>query len=142
MPFREDGIDKEGVFDILEASGLGLPKYYEWRSRSGCTFCFFQQKIEWVRLKEHHPEAFENAKKLEKVAKDNNSPFTWSQGESLEMLEKNERVLQIKEDYAKRLARNQERKEKFANPLRANLVDIDDLYNCDEGNNSCNICHK
>jgi 3'-phosphoadenosine 5'-phosphosulfate sulfotransferase (PAPS reductase)/FAD synthetase len=99
LPFREDGIDKEGVFDILDASGLGLPKYYEWRSRSGCTFCFFQQKIEWVRLKEHHPEAFESAKKLEKVAKDNNSPFTWSQGESLEMLEKEVRVIQIKEDY-------------------------------------------
>jgi 3'-phosphoadenosine 5'-phosphosulfate sulfotransferase (PAPS reductase)/FAD synthetase len=142
LPFREDGIDKEGVFEILDASGLGLPKYYEWRSRSGCTFCFFQQKIEWVRLKEHHPEAFENAKKLEKLAKDNDSPFTWSQGESLEMLEKEERVIQIKEDYAKRLARNQAKKEKFSNPLRANLVDIDDLYDCDEGNNSCNICHK
>lgn len=142
LPFREDGIDKEGVIDILNASGLGLPKYYEWRSRSGCTFCFFQQKIEWVRLKERHPEAFENAKNLEKLAKDNNSPFTWSQGESLEMLEKEERVIQIKEDYAKRLLRNQSRKEKFANPLRANLVDIDDLYDCDEGNNSCNICHK
>jgi hypothetical protein len=142
LPFREDGIDKEGVFEILDASGLGLPKYYEWRSRSGCTFCFFQQKIEWVRLKEHHPEAFENAKKLEKVAKDNDSPFTWSQGESLEMLEKEERVIQIKEDYAKRLARNQAKKEKFSNPLRSNLVDIDDLYDCDVGNNSCNICHK
>ena len=142
MPFREDGINKESVLEILEASGLGMPKYYEWRSRSGCTFCFFQQKIEWVRLKERHPEAFENAKNLEKVAKDNNSPFTWSQGESLEMLEKDERVSQIKEDYAKRLARAQARKEKFSNPLRANLVDIDDLYDCDEGNNSCNICHK
>ena len=31
--------------DILEESGLGLPKYYEWRSRSGCYFCFFQQGI-------------------------------------------------------------------------------------------------
>ena len=142
LPFREDGIDKEGVFEILNASGLGLPKYYEWRSRSGCTFCFFQQKIEWVRLKEHHPEAFENAKSLEKLAKDNDSPFTWSQGESLEMLEKEDRVIQIKEDYEKRVARNQAKKEKFSNPLRANLVDIDDLYDCDEGNNSCNICHK
>jgi 3'-phosphoadenosine 5'-phosphosulfate sulfotransferase (PAPS reductase)/FAD synthetase len=142
LPFREDGVDKDGVFDILDASGLGLPKYYEWRSRSGCTFCFFQQKIEWVRLKENHPDAFENAKKLEKEAKNNNSPFTWSQGESLEMLEKEERILAIKEDYIRRLERNQARKEKFLNPLRANLVDIDDLYDCDEGNNSCNICHK
>ena len=34
------------------------------------------------------------------------------------------------------------KKEKFSNPLRVNIVDIDDLYDCDEGNNSCNICHK
>ena len=142
LPFREDGIDKEGVLDLLDASGLGLPKYYEWRSRSGCTFCFFQQKIEWVRLKETHPEAFENAKALEKNAKEHGSPFTWSQGEPLHMLDRPERIQQIKEDFEKRMARNQVRKEKYANPLRANLVDIDDLYDCDEGNNSCNICHK
>ena len=58
------------------------------------------------------------------------------------MLEREERVMEIKEDYIKRLERNQARKEKFSNALRANLVDIDDLYDCDEGNNSCNICHK
>jgi 3'-phosphoadenosine 5'-phosphosulfate sulfotransferase (PAPS reductase)/FAD synthetase len=80
LPFREQGIDKAGVLDILENSGVGYPKYYEWRSRSGCTFCFFQQKIEWVRLKERHPEAFEAAKALEKAAIDHGSPFTWSRG--------------------------------------------------------------
>jgi 3'-phosphoadenosine 5'-phosphosulfate sulfotransferase (PAPS reductase)/FAD synthetase len=142
LPFREDGVDKERVLDILEASGLGLPKYYEWRSRSGCTFCFFQQKIEWVRLKEHHPDAFENAKKLEKLARDNESPFTWSQGEPLEMLEKEDRVAQIKEDYEKRLLRYKAKKEKFPNPLWSDQLDLDDVYDCDEGNNSCNICHK
>ena len=55
--------------------GLGLPKYYEWRTRSGCTFCFFQQKIEWVRLMERHPEYFEEAKRYEKDAVDQGSPF-------------------------------------------------------------------
>lgn len=50
FPFREDGIDYAGVKRILEDSGLGLPPYTEWgRSRSGCFFCFYQQKIEWVR---------------------------------------------------------------------------------------------
>jgi hypothetical protein len=58
------------------------------------------------------------------------------------MLEKEERVIQIKEDFEKRVSRNKAQKEKFSNPLRTNLVDIDDLYDCDEGNNSCNICHK
>ena len=142
LPFREDGVDKEGVFDLLEASGMGLPKYYEWRSRSGCTFCFFQQKIEWVRLKKIHPAAFEAAKELEKTAEKNGSPFTWSQGEPLTKLELPERVKQIEEDFEKRVARNQAKKEKYANPLRTNLVDIDDLYDVDEGNGSCNICHK
>ena len=55
LPFKEAGIDKPGVLDILDGAGLGLPKYYSWRTRSGCTFCFFQQKIEWVRLREQHP---------------------------------------------------------------------------------------
>jgi len=142
LPFREDGIDKERVFDLLEASGIGLPKYYEWRSRSGCTFCFFQQKIEWVRLKRTHPEAFEAAKELEKTAESHGSPFTWTQGEPLTKLELPDRIKQIEEDFEKRVARNQAKKEKYSNPLRANLVDIDDLYDCDEGNNSCNICHK
>lgn len=61
LPFREDGIDKAGVYEILETAGIGLPSYYEWRSRSGCTFCFFQQKIEWVHLLEHHPDKFKEA---------------------------------------------------------------------------------
>ena len=55
LPLKEAGIDKSGVLELLEGTGLGLPKYYEWRTRSGCTFCFFQQKIEWVRLMERHP---------------------------------------------------------------------------------------
>jgi len=44
LPFREAGIDKTGVLEILESSGVGLPKYYDWRSRSGCTFCFLPTK--------------------------------------------------------------------------------------------------
>ena len=76
LPFKEAGIDKAGVIEILDGSGLGLPKYYDWRTRSGCTFCFFQQKIEWVRLRERHPEAFEEAKRYEKTAMDHGSPFT------------------------------------------------------------------
>ena len=44
LPFVEQGLDKAAVIELLEASGLGLPAYYRWRSRSGCTFCFYQQK--------------------------------------------------------------------------------------------------
>ena len=49
------------VMRILEESGIGLPEYYEWRSRSGCYFCFFQQRIEWVGLSRKHPEKFQQA---------------------------------------------------------------------------------
>ena len=139
LPFKEDGIDKAGVMEILDGSGLGLPKYYAWRSRSGCTFCFFQQKIEWIRLKDEHPEAFEEAKSYEKKAVENGSPFTWSQGESLEELVQPERIAQVEEDHQKRLERM---RSKFQpNPLRPNVepVDIDDLYGQAK---ACIACHK
>lgn len=142
LPFREDGIDKQAVMDILEASGVGYPKYYEWRSRSGCTFCFFQQKIEWVRLKERHPEAFEEAKSYEKSALEHGSPFTWTQGEPLENLENPERAKQIVNDYE--LRRQRDLKKRPVNPLRPaqSILDIDDLYGEDEGGGACLICHK
>lgn len=139
LPFREEGIDKAGVMEILETSGLGLPDYYAWRSRSGCTFCFFQQKIEWVRLKEQHPEAFEEAKRYEKSAVEHGSPFTWSQGEPLSELEKPSRVAQIKKEYEERLARLKARS--MENPLRPNQepIDIDALYGQSK---VCIACHK
>jgi 3'-phosphoadenosine 5'-phosphosulfate sulfotransferase (PAPS reductase)/FAD synthetase len=143
LPFREAGIDKAGVIDILENSGVGYPKYYEWRSRSGCTFCFFQQKIEWVRLREKHPQAYEEAKALEKDALEHGSPFTWSKGESLSDMEHPERVAAIKAEYDIRRARL--RRSIPVNPLRPVKVcpeDIDDVYGEDEGNGACAVCHK
>ena len=139
LPFKEAGIDKPGVLEILDGAGLGLPKYYSWRTRSGCTFCFFQQKIEWVRLKEQHPDAFEEAKRYEKTAVEHGSPFTWSQGESLEELERPERIAQIMQDHEQRLAR--QRSKVQPNPLRPDSepLDIDDLYGKAK---VCLACHK
>lgn len=139
LPFKDAGIDKAGVIEILDSSGLGLPKYYEWRTRSGCTFCFFQQKIEWVRLMERHPEYFEEAKSYEKDAVNNGSPFTWSQGESLSELSHPDRVAQIKEDHQRRLCRLRAKHQ--PNPLRPDgePVDIDDLYGKAK---VCLACHK
>ena len=139
LPFKEEGIDKTGVLEILEASGIGLPKYYEWRTRSGCTFCFFQQRIEWVRLMERHPKAFEEAKEYEKTAVEHGSPFTWAQGESLAELARPERVAQIKHEHELRLARL--RSKALPNPLRQDCepVDLDDLYGTSK---VCLACHK
>lgn len=141
LPFKDAGIDKDGVNDILEGAGLGLPEYYKWRSRSGCTFCFFQQKIEWVRLREHHPDAFENAKAYEKNAIEHGSPFTWSQGESLEELEQPERVEEIKKAHEERVIRFNKRKGNIEDPLRPNRepLDIDEMYGQSK---VCIACHK
>jgi 3'-phosphoadenosine 5'-phosphosulfate sulfotransferase (PAPS reductase)/FAD synthetase len=142
LPFRDAGIDKRAVLDILDSSGVGIPKYYDWRSRSGCTFCFFQQKIEWVRLKERHPEAFEEAKQYEKNALEHGSPFTWTQGEPLAELEKPARVIQIVTDFERRKQR--ELANRPINPLRPvdNIEDIDEIFGEDEGGGACVVCHK
>ncbi|MCY3769053.1 MAG: phosphoadenosine phosphosulfate reductase family protein [Gammaproteobacteria bacterium] len=139
LPFKDAGIDKAGVLELLENTGLGLPTYYEWRTRSGCTFCFFQQKIEWVRLLERHPDAFEEAKTYEKNAVNHGSPFTWSQGESLDELSRPERINQIKRDHEQRLNRMQSKVQ--SNPLRPDSepIDIDDLYGKTK---MCLACHK
>ena len=98
FPFIEDGIDRDGVTRILEDAGIGLPTYYEWRTRSGCYFCFYQRKAEWVGLAERHPELFERAVAIEqKVLRDagldgdanfrsqamHGRQYTWSGGETL-----------------------------------------------------------
>jgi len=143
LPFREHRVDQLGVLQILENAGLGLPRYYAWRSRSGCTFCFFQQKIEWVRLKQMHPEAFEAAKAYEKDALAHGSPFTWSQRESLSDLEKPERMIAIEADFDLRKQREVARRR--PNPLRpatSEPIDIDDLYLEDEGGGACLVCYK
>ena len=142
LPFRDAGIDKRGVMDILDSSGVGLPKYYDWRSRSGCTFCFFQQKIEWVRLKERHPEAFEEAKLYEKNALEHGSPFTWTQRESLSELEEPARVIQIITDFERRKQRDLASRP--VNPLRPvdAIEDIDEIFGEDEGGGACVVCHK
>ena len=110
FPFIEDGIDREGVTRILEDAGIGLPTYYEWRTRSGCYFCFYQRKAEWIGLAERHPELFERAVAIErKVLRDagldgdadfgsqamRGRQYTWSGGETLvELLSRREEILE------------------------------------------------
>lgn len=102
---------RDDIFKILRESGVGVPKYYEKlefeidgkkgeyaRSRSGCYFCFFQQKIEWVWLFEQHPDLYEKAKEYEN-AKDG---FTWNQNESLEELSSIDRINAIKREFVNR----------------------------------------
>lgn len=95
-PFVENNIRKTDVFKILEDAGLGLPAYYQWRSRSGCFFCFYQRRIEWIELLERHPDLYKKAMSYEKSDPISGKRFTWIQGESLAELARPERVAQIK----------------------------------------------
>lgn len=86
FPFKEDGLMYEDIKRILEQSGVGWPSYYDWRSRSGCYFCFFQRKSEWLALAERHPDLFEKAKAFEKIDPETGEGYSWSQGETLDQL--------------------------------------------------------
>jgi 3'-phosphoadenosine 5'-phosphosulfate sulfotransferase (PAPS reductase)/FAD synthetase len=133
-PFREDGLVRSDIVRILEDSGLGMPTFTDWgRTRSGCYFCFFQQKIEWVRLKEKYPGKFEEAKQYEYASKTGNA-FYWNGEESLEELEKPERVEEIK--------RKWEESRVHLKKNSPNLVHIlGGLEVEEEENEACLICH-
>ncbi len=132
FPFKEDRINKEDVFRVLENSGVGLPDYYQWRTRSGCYFCFFQRKMEWVGLYENHPQLYELAEKYEKSDKE----FTWQNGESLRELIRPTRITEIKE-------RNRKRQTEAATRRRPkNLVEaFTGEYDHLEEVDGCLICH-
>lgn len=105
---NDDNLIRADIFKLLRDSGVGVPAYYEKitfevdgqkgeyaRSRSGCFFCFFQQKIEWVWLYEQHPDLFQRALAYERDG------YTWME-ESLSDLIKPARLRQIKFDAIKK----------------------------------------
>ncbi|NRP11234.1 MULTISPECIES: phosphoadenosine phosphosulfate reductase family protein [unclassified Marinobacterium] len=151
MPFRDDGIVKSDIVNILRRNGLDLPEYYKWRSRSGCTFCFYQQKIEWLKLMEHHPDLFEEAKKFEKGDDESSTVgerFYWmGQGEPLETLEDPARQAQIRENHEKKIARFNKKKRRNAlledpDIIACTLTDLDEAYDLAEGGGACITCYK
>ena len=131
---NEDILVKEDIFRILEESGVGVPAYYNpiefevdgkkgeyCRSRSGCYFCFFQQRIEWIWLLEQHPELYKKSMEYEKDG------YTWIQGETLAELSRPERVRQIKLDYIKK---QEILKGKTTSGLLIDIFDEDDELLC------------
>ena len=101
--FVTDGLIKKDIIEILNNSGLGLPRYMEWKSRSGCFFCFYQSKLEWINLYERHPELYKKAMDYEfKNCKEiKNGSFGWRSDITLEEMIKPENIKKIKENYAK-----------------------------------------
>ncbi|WP_160051759.1 phosphoadenosine phosphosulfate reductase family protein [Nocardiopsis sp. FR26] len=140
FPFREDGIDRSGVDRILDEAGIGLPDYYEWRTRSGCYFCFFQRKHEWLGLKDRHPDLFEKAVAYEEKVRYRHKAmqgrnYTWTQGESLtELVERRE---EIEERHQAAL----ERAAKRAKPNRPLLEVLSNALDEDDDEAGCSVCH-
>lgn len=129
---NEDNLVREDIFTILRESGVGIPSYYNKvkyevdgqigeyaRSRSGCYFCFFQQKIEWIWLYEQHPEKFKEAMKYE----NEEEMFTWIPNESLKELIHPDRIKQIKLDHIRRTGKE---KSKGSKLLMDKLIDAED----------------
>ena len=145
FPFIEDGIDHGGVIQILQDAGIGLPKYYDWRTRSGCYFCFYQRKAEWIGLADKHPELFERAVAIEgKVLRDagidgdadfgsqamRGRQYTWSGGETLpELLSRRDEIL---ERHKTAMARQQKQRanEPLIDVLAETLDEEDDTQPC------------
>lgn len=128
-PFKERGLVKADILRLLEESGIGLPSYYEWRSRSGCYFCFFQRKYEWVMLAEKHPDLFAKAVQYEQQHKDGRT-YTWTQGETLlELLERKEQIIA---EHEKAMSREQQVQPNrpLSESLEAVLEEEDDTMPC------------
>jgi hypothetical protein len=135
-PFREAGIDGDGVRQILENAGVGFPSYYEWRTRSGCFFCFFQRRIEWVGLLERHPALFEQAKAYEKSDDISGQKYTWNQRESLEELAQPERVAEIKARHLAAMEATQKRR------INLPLIEVlEEVLEDEDDDEPCFFCH-
>ena len=145
FPFVEDGVSHDDVLRILSDAGIGLPAYYEWRTRSGCYFCFYQRKAEWIGLAERHPDLFERAVAIEqKVLKDagvdrdadfgdramRGRQYTWSGGETL--LQLRSRRDEILDRHEASIARTKKRRANvpLVEALSEALDDDDDMLPC------------
>lgn len=133
FPFKERGMVKEDILRLLEESGIGLPDYYRWRSRSGCFFCFFQRKYEWVMLAEEHPDLFAQAVRYEQEHSDGRT-YTWTQGETLlELLQRREQIIA---DHRKLLE-----KENKQNSRRSLAEVLEDIFDDQDETKPCLACY-
>lgn len=131
-PFKEDGLRKADIMKLLEESGIGMPKYYEWRSRSGCYFCFFQRKYEWVMLAERHPDLFAKSVAYETEHSDGRI-YSWNEDEPLlKLLERKEQIIRDHKKYVEREVANE------GNKL---LIDTWESLFEDEDEMRCSVCH-
>jgi len=99
-PFINDGLVYEDIKELLERSGIGFPSYYSWRSRSGCYFCFYQTKREWIGLHDHHPDLYWKAASMEKTDPITGKRYTWCDDMSLiELISHRKMIESVKDEF-------------------------------------------
>jgi 3'-phosphoadenosine 5'-phosphosulfate sulfotransferase (PAPS reductase)/FAD synthetase len=131
FPFKEMGYGIDEINQLLDDSGVGKPKYYEWRSRSGCFFCFFQRKVEWIQLADRHPELFARAVAYEQQHSDGRA-YTWTEGETLlQLLARREEIqAEHKKTQARKLKVLAEKSTPLAQVLAAKLDEEEEELGC------------
>lgn len=93
-PFIEDTLVYDDIKFLLENSAIGFPSYYKWRTRSGCYFCFYQTKREWIGLYDNHKDLFLDAASMEKIDSISGKKFTWCEDMSLvELIARREEIV-------------------------------------------------
>jgi hypothetical protein len=75
MPFRDLGIGRAEVFQILEKT-VQVPKLYQTRTRSGCSCCPFQRRSEVVGLLRTSPKEFDVGMSYEKISEQDIDRFS------------------------------------------------------------------
>lgn len=100
-PFVENQQRRKDIENILEKFGIGYPDYYKWRRRSGCYFCMYQSKNDWLNLYENHKDLFFKAMEYEKKVEntERKSRFGWNCDMALEDMIKPENMQKIRNDY-------------------------------------------
>ena len=109
------------------------------KNEIGLLLLFFQQKIEWVRLKQTHPDLFEEAKKYERVYEKTGNFFTWSQGESLAELERPERMEEIVQQAERQAALEMNKRENMS--LFEVFSEMFGPKEDDEDEQACLVCN-
>jgi hypothetical protein len=66
-PFKELGIKRADVFRMLDDT-IGIPEFYRYKTRSGCSCCFFQRTTELIGLLQQNPEEYAIGENLEKLS--------------------------------------------------------------------------
>ncbi len=143
-PFIEHNICKNDVEYILEKSGIGYSDYYTWRKRSGCYFCMYQSKMDWINLYENHPDLFKKAMSYEFKNGDGlkKGRFGWNCDMSLKDMIKPENIKKIKNDYEQLIERRKKQIKNKPTKLINVYGDADDFEDEDcFTENGCKFCH-